>query len=146
MEDDQKEVLTEEQALREKIEKRIKARNEAQMELLSHIVFFLLINIWLFDFGGWINQLLAGNITFPHVITILWGFGLISHIINHSHDHGYGYVRRQRKINEELERQMRLRGMKRKNDDLIDNFDHLSEDQEVYLNEDGEIAFTKKSP
>jgi hypothetical protein len=140
-----KEFLSEEQQLRKKIEKHIKARNEAQMEVVMHTVFFLFINIWLFGFGGWISQILQGSITMPSFITMIWGFMLIVHILNYSNDHGYGYDRRQRRIEKEYQRLSRLHAGKRKNDHLIDKMSNLSEDQEVYLDEDGEITFGKKS-
>jgi fatty acid desaturase len=136
-------TLTEEQALRKEIEKRIKARNEAQVNLFTHILFFLFINIWLFGFGGWINRFLDGSLTMPNIITAVWGFALVMHIIEYSHDHGYGYERRQRRIDKEYDRLMRLHsGQKRKIDDLLND---PSDDQEIYLNEDGEISFKKKS-
>lgn len=140
------EFLSEEQALRKKIEKRIKARNEAQLELFVHVLFFLFINTWLFGLGGWFNQLTQGVLRTPNIITMFWGFGLLMQIINYSNEHGYGYHRRQKRIDQEYERLIRLKSAKRKNDDLfIDKLSDLSEDQEVYLDEDGEITFNKKS-
>ncbi len=137
--------FSDEQAIRKKIEKRIKARNEAQSNLFVHILFFLGVNIWLFGLGGWVQALLNGYIHLPNLITTVWGFFILMHILEYSHDHGYGYARRQRQIDQEYERLIRLRSPKRKNDDLFSaNHNALVDDHEIYLDEDGEITFTKK--
>ncbi|MFW5691040.1 MAG: protein kinase domain-containing protein [Chloroflexota bacterium] len=125
--------LTPEERIRYRIEKRYKERTEDVTGLLIHMFAFVVINVWLFGFGDWLNAFVSGQASgLPNVITMLWGIGLFAHTVNTLAEYGPGYMHRQRRIDAEVEREMQriygeMEAGKRKNDQHTPNLRLTSE-------------------
>ncbi|MBN2472079.1 MAG: protein kinase [Anaerolineae bacterium] len=124
--------LTPEEELRRKIEKRLKE----QQEFRTHVVIYIMVNLLL-----WFIWLASGaGFPWPFFPTLGWGIGIVAHYMEYHHKYGRGAERRERLIQEELER-ARLSGRipyesdKRKNEDLIG-----LDDQRLRLADDGELS------
>jgi hypothetical protein len=149
--DDRPEI--DETELRRRVEKRVQERSDALRELFSNIAIFLIVNLLLFNVGGWLMAVLRGeNASTPGLlwITALWGLWLVSEIWDYFNRYGPGRRWRERWIERELQREMlemqALRHqIKRKNSDLLMDSDPLTEpdappDPIVYrMGDDGEL-------
>ncbi|GAB4513838.1 MAG: hypothetical protein OHK0046_15060 [Anaerolineae bacterium] len=125
-----------EASLRDMVEKRVMAQQQAFWGLVINFITFLLINVWLFGLGEWLSAFFSGGDPgLPSVITMFWGLALVIQAINYYREHGPGASRRARLVERELERERRLiyGGEKPKND-----FTQRS----YRLTDDGELSET----
>src|SRR5688572_9193204 len=102
----------------EEIRKRVEQRFNKQKELSIHAMVFFIINglfwgLWLvggqFDLpiiGGLVREM---SLIPPVIITLGWSVGLIGHAIDYYYSVGGGARRRDRVIQQEIEREMALR-------------------------------------
>lgn len=122
--------------IRTRVEKRFKARQE----LLIHFAAFVLGNllVWFIYIAAAGGMVLPGErggeltgITFPWplIVTFGWGIGIVAHAIEYYNKHAGGHERRERAIQQEIEREMAMRGLSEK----------PKRDHQLQLNEDGEI-------
>ncbi len=83
--------LTPEEKLRRKVEKRVRKRAEAQREFITHVLFYLGINHFIFQWTWW--------------IAVIWGIGLFSQFMEYQSKYGFFYHRRERQIEREMARE-----------------------------------------
>jgi tRNA A-37 threonylcarbamoyl transferase component Bud32 len=126
-----------EEHLRRRVKKRLKKKREAFRDLIMHMIFFVFLNSWWFGFDDWLRALSSGeNPGWPHLFTLLWGIGLINQIFDYYNKYGPGHNRRERMIDQEVEKERRrLLGessaSKLKNEDYVDLPVRLTEDGEL---------------
>ena len=139
-----KQPLSPEEEIRQRVEKRIKARQE----LVQHFVAYVLVNILLWVIWGGTGSWWGGVFAFPWPLIVMlgWGIGLFAHVMEYNSKHGAGAARQEREIQRELDR-ARARGelpvidgraedldslpAKRKNEDLDERRVRLSADGEL---------------
>jgi hypothetical protein len=118
----------------DEIRRRVEKRYQKRQELYWHIGAYLVANavFWLMFHQMWILW-----------ITVGWGVGVISHILDYYNKYGGGAERRETEIQREVEREMTLRGAyeKPKNDDVQMR---LTDDGELEAVPDGEISGAEK--
>ena len=134
---DEDAALPPEERLRRRIEKRLNKKRDEFRGMLTHIIIFVIINSWLFGLNDWFSAFIKGqNAGWPHIVTLLWGIGLVSNILDYFSKYGPGYRQREEQIEQEVEREwQRLYGESRakaKNEDF--------EDRHVRLTGDGELT------
>lgn len=145
--------LTPEERLRRQVERRIKKRREEFFGLVTHIFWYLVINVWLFNLDGWVSQIVNGQGLLPQGaqwISFFWGIGVVSHILSYYFEHGPGARSREATIQREYEREYaRIYGerpsqvesqVKIKNEDLFLNEDDKPSTGKIRLTGDGEFT------
>lgn len=85
------------------IRRRVEAKYEERNALLIHLTSYAGVNIlvwaiWLFSAGGF---------PWPLFVTFFWGIGMAGHLLDYYHKHGGGAQKREARIQEEVERQLR---------------------------------------
>ena len=119
------------EAIRARVEKRLKARSEVMM----HFISFLLGNAMV-----WVIYLLTspGGHPWPLYVTMGWGIGIFAHMMGYYNEHGRGRERHEEQMQREIERErQRLASSataKIKNDDIT------YADAEIRLTGDGELT------
>jgi len=120
----------------DEIRRRIQNRFNKRKELLMHLVAYVGVNLamWFFWYLGGIDILsreIAG-IPLPIVVTVAWGVGFLIHFLDYYYEAGGGAERRERAIQQAIEREQALR--------RGENFsDKPKRDPRVHLTEDGEL-------
>lgn len=117
--------LTPEQNLRAKIEKRVRKRAQAQGEWITHVLFYLAINHFIFHWTWW--------------IAVLWGLGLFSRFMEYQGKYGLLYYRRERLIEREMERERRRLYA---SDSYLEKRKNVYDDENISLRltDDGELT------
>lgn len=117
--------LTPEQNLRAKIEKRVRKRAQAQGEWITHVLFYLAINHFVFHWTWW--------------IAVLWGLGLFSQFMEYQGKYGLLYYRRERQIEREMERERRRLYA---SDSYLEKRKNVYDDENISLRltDDGELT------
>lgn len=112
----------------EQIRRRVERRMKAREEFTNHVTAYVLVNLFL-----WVIWFLTdpGGFMWPMFPMAGWGIGLGFHWLDYYTKHGGGSRRREEFIQREMEREMDLMGMKRKNE---------SYDGHIRLTEDGELT------
>jgi serine/threonine protein kinase len=130
--------LPPEERIRKRIESRLNKRTEEFSGWVGHTAFFFFVNIWLFGFDNFINGVMndTSDISSINFITAIWGIGYIIHTLNTWMSYGPGYMRRQRAIDREVERQAQSLYGKQKNDAFYAD----DEPPPVRLTGDGEFT------
>jgi serine/threonine protein kinase len=129
--------LSEEERIRARVERRIRKQREELSGLVTHIVIFVIINSWLFGLDDWFSKVVNGqDAGWPHIVTLLWGIGLVSNFLDYFSKYGPWAYRRERMIDREVERERRrLYGesydYKAKNEDYDGRAVRLTEDGEL---------------
>jgi hypothetical protein len=125
--------LTSEEAIRRRVEKRHKERNDLRI----HLVMFLMVNVLL-----WFIWLISGGgFAWPLFVTFGWGIGIVAHYLDYNYQYGRPAERREQEIQRELERARRAGQLadheprKRKHEDL-----EPVDDAYVRLSDDGELV------
>jgi hypothetical protein len=118
----------------DEIRSRIQNRFNKRKELLMHLVAYIGVNLamWFFWFIGGIDILsrdIAG-IPLPIVVTVGWGVGFLIHFLDYYYEAGGGAERRERAIQQAIEREMALRR---------GDFEKPKRDPHMHLTEDGEL-------
>ena len=85
------------------IRRRVEAKYEERNALLIHLTSYAGVNIlvwaiWLFSAGGF---------PWPLFVTFFWGIGMAGHLLDYYHKQGGGAQKREARIQEEVERQLR---------------------------------------
>lgn len=138
--DENKKPISDEERIRKRIEKRYEERTGLVIHLISFII--MQIVFW----GMWANSqeligtLLAGSpipfatldFPWPAFVTFFWGIGVVAHLMDYYNKYGAGAEKRERLIQEELERERQ-----RKLDSYYDA--KPKRDRRVRLTEDGEL-------
>jgi len=134
--------LSDEDRIRLRVEKRIKARNEFR----QHIGWYIAVNLML-----WVIWSLTtpGGFMWPLIVMAGWGLGLFAHAFEYWNEYGGGRFKREELVQREMERErerQRLAGRKAKNDDYFsdevrsDNVRDDYEERHVRLTGDGELT------
>ena len=125
------------------IRRRVEKKFEERSGLLQHGIVYVAVNIML-----WIIWLLTtGGFPWPLFVTVFWGIGMLSHLIDYYHNYGQGAQRREAQIDAEVERQLAL---ERRDEWRGRDYDDDVEDADVYelddyqarglrLSDDGEL-------
>ena len=132
-----------ESELRRKVEKKFKER----ADLYTHGVAFAGVNLalWMLYFST------GASFPWPIFVTGGWGIGLVSHILQYHYEHGVGAKKKEAEIEAEIERQYRLRQMRRESESAEMHDADLHDEARVYdldrvkasrlrLNDDGELV------
>lgn len=119
--------MSEYDEIRQRIEKRMKKREE----VIQHAVAFVLVNVLVWGIYVFSGGAAEGRFPWPMFVTFGWGIGMVSHYLEYYNKYGMGAERREEQIEREVEREMLRRGLyeKAKNDDHA----------RLKLTEDGEI-------
>jgi hypothetical protein len=101
-------ALPPEENLRRRIEWRMNKRREAFQGWIAHLLSFIIITNVFCGFQSMWAQLMMGDFsTQPgHIFIYLWSIGLIVHSFDVWGSYGPGYMRRQRAIEREVQRQL----------------------------------------
>ncbi len=120
------------------IRRRVEHRFNKQKELSIHAAVYIVINllIWGLYVTGFMDSIpvLSGlnaafGILMPLFISIGWGAGLVAHYVDYYYSVGGGARRRERVIQDEIERERALRA----------EYEKPKRDRRVHLTEDGEL-------
>jgi hypothetical protein len=107
----------------DEIRRRVEQRYKKRQELYIHIASFVVANVffWIMFHDSWVWW-----------ITVGWGIGIVSHVIDYYSKYGGGAERKEAAIQREIEREMALRNgyEKPKNDER---------DVPMRLTDDGEL-------
>jgi hypothetical protein len=102
----------------DEIRARVQERFNKQKELSIHAMIYFVINllVWGLWVSGWAYRLPviegiadAFGILVPLVVTVGWGVGLVSHVLDYYYSVGGGARRREQIIEREIEREIALR-------------------------------------
>ncbi|MDX2079075.1 MAG: protein kinase [bacterium] len=116
--------LTPEQNLRARVERKIRARSKAQTDLITHILFYLGINHFIFNWTWW--------------IALFWGFGLLSQFFEYFSNYGFMATLRDRQIDREIERERRR--LYRDDSLYYEKAKNRETDIPIRLTDDGELT------
>jgi 2TM domain len=123
----------------DEIRNRIQQRFNKRKELFMHLVAFIVVNmvLWALCLTGFINDIpvLSGvyaglGILLPLLVSIGWGIGFFIHCLDYYYEAGGGAERRERAIQDAIEREMALRN---------GGYEKPKRDPRMQLTEDGEI-------
>lgn len=85
------------------IRRRVEAKYEERNALVVHLTSYAVINVMLW--GIWLSS--AGGFPWPLFVSLFWGLGLAGHTLEYYNKHGGGAQKREARIQEEVERQLR---------------------------------------
>lgn len=150
--------LTQEEIIRQRIEKKLHARREIAQHLFVYVIvnsFLWLLYLSSIDalsiFTGTPISTIDFGFPWPIFPTGFWGMGVVMQYIEYHYKHGGGADKREAEIEEEISRQMRLSQMRNiernkgsySPDDDADyevfDLDHI-EARHVRLNDEGELT------
>jgi hypothetical protein len=120
----------------DEIRHRVQQRFTKRKELLMHATAFVIVNavLWILWFAGPIQQLLQDfpdfGIPAPLIVTALWGMGFIVHFLDYYFEVGEGARRRDRAIQQEIEREKAIR------EDFLEK---PKRDRRIQLTDEGEL-------
>lgn len=119
------------------IRRRVEAKYEERNALLIHLTSYAGVNIlvwaiWLFSAGGF---------PWPLFVTLFWGIGMAGHLLDYYHKQGGGAQKREARIQEEVERQLRRLEQRERSIYAEDD----AEDADVYTLDDVELRHVRLS-
>lgn len=85
------------------IRRRVEAQFEERNALLIHLISYGGVNALLWAI--WLSA--TGGFPWPLFVTLFWGIGMAGHLLDYYNKHGGGARKREARIQEEVERQLR---------------------------------------
>lgn len=122
----------------DQIRYRIQQRFNKRKELFMHLAAYVVVNLvmWVLVLTGFIHDIpvLSGvyeglGILLPLLVTIGWGIGVFIHYLDYYYEAGGGAERRERAIEDAIEREKAMRS----------EFEKPKRDPRMQLTEDGEL-------
>lgn len=122
----------------DEIRNRIQNRFNKRKELFMHLAAYIVVNIiiWAFwltgiasDFPVLSNLYEAMGMFLPLLVSVGWGIGFFIHYLDYYYEAGGGAERRERAIQDAIEREKALRS----------EYEKPKRDARMHLTEDGEI-------
>ena len=123
----------------DQIRYRIQQRFNKRKELFMHLTAYVVVNlvIWVLWLTGIADRIPVLNslyeslgILLPLMVTIGWGIGFIIHFLDYYYEAGGGAERRERAIQQAIEREVEMRN---------GGYEKPKRDPRMQLTEDGEI-------
>jgi hypothetical protein len=123
----------------EEIRQRAEKRANKRKELLLHVAVYIIVNLALWLVFGIIASVSSSGqalLLIPLLSTLGWGIGVAIHAaVNYIETTGLDAMR-EREIEREIQREMRLRGL-----DAADVLEKPKREQAVRLSDDGELIY-----
>lgn len=85
----------------DEIRRRVEKRYKERQGLITHIVAYILVNAMLWTIFG----LSDGGFPWPIFVTLGWGIGVVSNVIDYNSKYGSGARRREAEVQREIERE-----------------------------------------